>query len=98
MQEANRKWGLALSPEECEYLVLQYAAINRDPTDAELMMFAQVNSEHCRHKIFNASWRIDGVEMSHSLFGMIRYTHKCNPVWVLSAYKDNAAVVRGTQA
>ena len=74
-----------------------YRALGRDPTDAELMMFAQANSEHCRHKIFNADWVIDGEPRSEKLFGMIRSTTEASPDGVLSAYADNAAVIEGWQ-
>ncbi|MEY1662732.1 phosphoribosylformylglycinamidine synthase [Isoalcanivorax beigongshangi] len=93
--QANRELGLALAEDEIDYLLEQFLRLDRNPTDAELMMFAQANSEHCRHKIFNASWTIDGEQQSHSLFGMIRNTFKENPGRVLSAYKDNAAVMAG---
>jgi len=96
LESANRTLGLALSPDEIEYLAKAYADLGRDPTDAELMMFAQANSEHCRHKIFNADWRIDGETQPISLFGMIRNTHKHHPEGTLSAYRDNAAVVANT--
>ena len=92
---ANTRLGLALNDAELAYLAAAYKTLARDPTDAELMMFAQANSEHCRHKIFNATWRIDGTPMPQSLFGMIRHTHACAPDGVISAYSDNAAVVRG---
>ncbi len=92
---ANKDWGLALSDGEIDYLVENYQIIGRNPTDAELMMFAQINSEHCRHKIFNASWTIDGEDKPHSLFDMIRMTHAASPEGVLSAYKDNASVIEG---
>jgi phosphoribosylformylglycinamidine synthase len=95
---ANSALGLALSDDEIDYLVRNFAALGRDPTDVELMMFAQANSEHCRHKIFNADWIIDGVRMPKSLFAMIRNTHAKNPAGVLSAYRDNAAVMEGTLA
>jgi phosphoribosylformylglycinamidine synthase len=95
---ADRRLGLALSPDEIDYLVDAYAKLGRDPTDVELMMFAQANSEHCRHKIFNASWTVDGVAMDKSLFAMIRNTHERHPGGVLSAYRDNASVIRGTTA
>jgi phosphoribosylformylglycinamidine synthase len=95
LDEANARLGLALSRDELDYLVERYGALGRVPSDAELMMFAQANSEHCRHKIFNASWRIDGEPMPHTLFGMIRNTHAESPQLTLSAYKDNAAVVEG---
>ncbi len=92
---ANRDLGLALSDDEIDYLLAAFARVGRDPTDAELMMFAQANSEHCRHKIFNASFVIDGVAQPKSLFAMIRHTHARNPQGVLSAYRDNAAVIEG---
>jgi len=95
LDEANARLGLALSRDELDYLIARYGALGRVPSDAELMMFAQANSEHCRHKIFNASWRIDGEPMPHTLFGMIRNTHAQSPQLTLSAYKDNAAVVEG---
>jgi phosphoribosylformylglycinamidine synthase len=93
--EANREWGLALSEDEIDYLVENFTRIGRNPTDVELMMFAQANSEHCRHKIFNADWIVDGKPQEHSLFGMIRTTHAANPKGTLSAYEDNAAVIEG---
>jgi phosphoribosylformylglycinamidine synthase len=92
---ADRELGLALSADEIDYLIEAFARAGRDPTDAELMMFAQANSEHCRHKIFNASWIIDGAPRAKSLFAMIRNTHACSPQGVLSAYRDNAAVIEG---
>ncbi len=92
---ANGDWGLALSADEIEYLAQHFTAAGRNPTDAELMMFAQVNSEHCRHKIFNAEFTVDGEVQPHSLFQMIRMTHAATPQGVLSAYKDNAAVIEG---
>ena len=92
LEDANASLGLALSSGEIDYLRVRFRELGRDPTDAELMMFAQVNSEHCRHKIFNGSWTIDGVEGERSLFEMIRHTQACNPGEVLSAYRDNAAV------
>ena len=98
LEDANASLGLALSSGEIDYLRVRFRELGRDPTDAELMMFAQVNSEHCRHKIFNASWTIDGVEGERSLFEMIRHTQACNPGEVLSAYRDNAAVARGHAA
>ena len=97
LEEANRAMGLALSADEIDYLLASFRHIGRDPTDAELMMFAQANSEHCRHKIFNARWIIDGREREESLFAMIRHTHACHPQGVLSAYRDNAAVIAGTE-
>ncbi len=92
---ANQTQGLALSTDEIDYLVTNFTALKRNPTDAELMMFAQANSEHCRHKIFNAEWIVDGQIQPQSLFEMIRYTHQQNPGPVLSAYHDNAAVMSG---
>ncbi|GHC15871.1 phosphoribosylformylglycinamidine synthase [Kushneria pakistanensis] len=96
--EANVTLGLALAEDEIDYLVESFTGLGRNPSDVELMMFAQANSEHCRHKIFNADWRIDGQAQEHSLFGMIRNTHKCSPDNVLSAYSDNAAIIRGHEA
>ena len=92
---ANTDLGLALSDSEIDYLVEVFGKARRDPTDAELMMFAQANSEHCRHKIFNATWMVDGAEQDTSLFDMIRSTHAAAPAGVLSAYKDNCAVIEG---
>ncbi|WP_133501680.1 phosphoribosylformylglycinamidine synthase [Cognatilysobacter terrigena] len=98
LENANRRLGLALADDEIAYLRERYAALGRAPADVELMMFAQANSEHCRHKIFNASWSIDGVDAPKSLFGMIRHTHATTPQHTLSAYSDNAAVVEGYRA
>ncbi len=98
LAEANRRLGLALADDEIEYLEARYAELGRDPHDVELMMFAQANSEHCRHKIFNAEWTIDGVEQERSLFRMIKNTHARTPEHTLSAYSDNAAVVAGYPA
>jgi phosphoribosylformylglycinamidine synthase len=95
---ANIELGLALSADEIDYLADSFAKLARNPTDVELMMFAQANSEHCRHKIFNASWTIDGEEQAKSLFAMIRNTHNLHPEGVLSAYSDNASVVEGSTA
>lgn len=95
--EANRRLGLALADDEIDYLVKSFVGLERDPTDVELMMFAQANSEHCRHKIFNASWDIDGEGQEKSLFAMIRNTFEMNSEGVLSAYKDNASVIRGSR-
>ena len=95
---ANRNLGLALSDDEVDYLIDSFTGLGRNPTDVELMMFAQANSEHCRHKIFNASWIIDGEEQDTTLFAMIRASYQASPGAVLSAYKDNAAVIRGSQA
>ncbi|WVQ84321.1 phosphoribosylformylglycinamidine synthase [Cryptococcus sp. DSM 104549] len=97
--EANARLGLALSEAEIPYLVESFLAAGRNPTDAELFMFAQVNSEHCRHKIFNAKWTIDGADKENSLFGMIRNTEKAvGSKHTLSAYEDNAAVMEGYEA
>ena len=93
--KANADLGLALADDEIDYLVQNYELLDRDPTDAELMMFAQANSEHCRHKIFNADWVIDGVPKVERLFGMIRSTTEASPEGVISAYADNAAVIEG---
>jgi phosphoribosylformylglycinamidine synthase len=98
LARANKEWGLALSGDEIDYLVKAFGALHRDPTDVELMMFAQANSEHCRHKIFNAQFVIDETPMPLSLFAMIRSTHARNPAGVLSAYRDNAAVIEGASA
>lgn len=95
---ANTKLGLALSDVEIDYLTNAFIGLQRNPTGTELMMFAQVNSEHCRHKIFNANWTVDGEQQSKSLFGMIRNTHEQHPDNVLVAYKDNAAVIKGEKA
>ncbi len=95
IDEANRAFGLALAPDEMDYLVAYFTSHRRNPTDVELTMFAQANSEHCRHKIFNASWVVDGEPQPHSLFGMIRTTHVANPQGTVSAYSDNAAVMEG---
>ena len=92
---ANGELGLALSDDEVDYLLAHYRGAGRNPSDAELMMFAQANSEHCRHKIFNASWVVDGEPQPKSLFAMIRNTHEKSPGGVLSAYKDNASVIEG---
>jgi phosphoribosylformylglycinamidine synthase len=93
--KANQQWGLALSEDEIDYLLASFTELARNPTDVELMMFAQVNSEHCRHKIFNADWIIDGVEQSKSLFGMIRNTHENQPLGTVVAYSDNSSVISG---
>ncbi len=95
LDAADRESGFALNREEKEYLLKQFAELGRNPTDVELMMFAQVNSEHCRHKIFNADWNIDGVNQEQTLFSMIRATHEQNSGGTLSAYRDNAAVLEG---
>jgi len=93
--DANSELGLALAEDEIDYLLEQFQGLARNPTDAELMMFAQANSEHCRHKIFNADWVIDGKLQDISLFGMIRNTAKVSPAGVLSAYSDNSSVIEG---
>ena len=98
LQQANLELGLALNDEEIMYLFDSYSKTNKDPTDAELMMFAQANSEHCRHKIFNASWAIDGNSQPKSLFDMIRNTHINYSEGVISAYEDNAAILSGNKA
>ncbi len=95
LNSANNEMGLALSPDEVDYLVENFSKIGRNPTDVELMMFAQANSEHCRHKIFNADWVIDGEAQDISLFGMIRNTHKLNPGHTVVAYSDNSSIVAG---
>jgi len=95
LRTANGELGLALSEDEMNYLVDSFQTLKRNPTDIELMMFAQANSEHCRHKIFNADWVIDGERQERSLFNMIRNTTECSPDNVLSAYSDNAAVMAG---
>ncbi len=95
--QANRDWGLALSNDEIDYLLSNFLNLQRNPSDVELMMFAQANSEHCRHKIFNADWVINGKEQAKSLFGMIRNTYHHAPQGILSAYKDNASVIEGAR-
>jgi phosphoribosylformylglycinamidine synthase len=97
LERANRDMGLALSDDEIAYLGNEFRRMGRNPTDVELMMFAQANSEHCRHKIFNASWVIDGRPQEHSLFGMIRTTHEKHPRGTVVAYADNAAVMEGAR-
>ena len=96
--QANNEMGLALSPDEVDYLFDNFSKIKRNPTDVELMMFAQANSEHCRHKIFNADWVIDGAQQELSLFGMIRNTHKLNPGNTVVAYSDNSSIVAGQES
>ncbi len=98
LEAADKQLGLALAPDEIDYLLAAYRELGRNPTDVELMMFAQANSEHCRHKIFNAEWWIDGVKQDRSLFQMIKHTHARSPDGVLSAYRDNAAVIAGSEA
>ncbi|OEE59878.1 phosphoribosylformylglycinamidine synthase [Enterovibrio norvegicus FF-454] len=96
LEVANVELGLALADDEIDYLVESFTKLGRNPNDIELMMFAQANSEHCRHKIFNADWTIDGVDQDKSLFKMIKNTYEHNNDYVLSAYKDNAAVMEGS--
>jgi phosphoribosylformylglycinamidine synthase len=95
IEAADRELGLSLAGDEIAYLVREFVALGRNPTDVELYMFAQANSEHCRHKIFNAAWTVDGVRQERSLFQMIRNTNEVGGQDVLSAYRDNAAVIRG---
>ena len=95
--KANTEMGLALSADEIDYLVENYQALNRNPTDVELMMFAQANSEHCRHKIFNADFILNGEKQPKSLFGMIRDTHNAHPEGTVVAYKDNSSVIEGAK-
>ncbi len=95
LETANRQWGLALADDEIDYLVDAFKGLKRNPTDVELMMFAQANSEHCRHKIFNAQFTIDGVAQDKSLFGMIRHTHQVSPQHTVVAYSDNASIMEG---
>ncbi len=97
LERANTAFGLALADDEMDYLVGAFTGLQRNPTDVELMMFAQANSEHCRHKIFNAHFRIDGQDQPHSLFGMIRHTHQTHPQHMLVAYSDNASVMEGAR-
>ncbi|GAA3911605.1 phosphoribosylformylglycinamidine synthase [Litoribacillus peritrichatus] len=98
LETANNDWGLALADDEIDYLVENFKTLGRNPTDVELMMFAQANSEHCRHKIFNADWVIDGKQADKSLFKMIKNTNEISGQDVLSAYKDNASVIKGHKA
>jgi phosphoribosylformylglycinamidine synthase len=98
LTKANSTLGLALASDEIDYLFDAYTQLNRNPTDVELMMFAQVNSEHCRHKIFNAAWTVDGKPAEKSLFKMIKNTYQHHNVDILSAYSDNAAVLRGNES
>jgi phosphoribosylformylglycinamidine synthase len=95
LEAANKQWGLALAEDEIEYLVTAFNGLGRNPTDVELMMFAQANSEHCRHKIFNANFTIDGVAQEKSLFGMIRNTEALSPQHTIVAYADNASIMEG---
>jgi phosphoribosylformylglycinamidine synthase len=96
LERANTDWGLALADDEIDYLVNAFTGLRRNPTDVELMMFAQANSEHCRHKIFNAQFTIDGVAQDKSLFGMIRHTHQLAPQHTVVAYSDNASIMEGS--
>jgi phosphoribosylformylglycinamidine synthase len=98
LEKANREMGLALANDEMDYLVENFIRLGRNPNDIELMMFAQANSEHCRHKIFNADWSVDGVKKDKSLFKMIKNTYNESPGKILSAYKDNASVIEGHEA
>ncbi len=98
LEAANRDYGLALAEDEIDYLLTLYQTAGRDPTDAELLMFAQANSEHCRHKIFNASWVIDGEPQAETLFSMIRATHAAHPAGTVVAYADNAAILQGGES
>jgi phosphoribosylformylglycinamidine synthase len=95
LEKANTQFGLALAEDEIDYLVAAFKGLERNPTDVELMMFAQANSEHCRHKIFNASFTIDGVAQERSMFGMIRHTHQVSPQHTVVAYSDNASIMEG---
>jgi len=97
LEAANKAWGLALADDEIDYLVNAFTGLARNPTDVELMMFAQANSEHCRHKIFNAQFTIDGVAQDKSLFGMIRNTEAVSPQHTVVAYADNASIMEGSQ-
>ena len=98
LNEANQRLGLAMSADEIDYLMAHFTSVKRNPVDAELMMFAQANSEHCRHKIFNADWVIDGEQQDKSLFGMIRNTYESHSTDVLSAYSDNSSVIASHKA
>lgn len=97
LEQANKQWGLALAEDEIEYLENAFKGLARNPSDVELMMFAQANSEHCRHKIFNAHFTIDGVAQDKSLFGMIRHTEAVSPQHTVVAYSDNASIMEGHQ-
>ena len=97
LQNANNAMGLALSQDEIDYFAAYFTRIRRNPTDVELMMFAQANSEHCRHKIFNADWVIDGEPRTKSLFSMIRNTHQRNPQGTVVAYADNSSIIEGAK-
>ena len=97
LKQANKSFGFAMSDQEVDYLYDFYSNENRNPTDAELMMFAQANSEHCRHKIFNAKWNINGAKKNNTLFDLIKETSKSSPDGIISAYKDNAAIIKGSK-
>ena len=97
LEQANKSFGFAMSDQEIDYLYDFYSNENRNPTDAELMMFAQANSEHCRHKIFNAKWNINGAKKNNTLFDLIKETSKSSPDGIISAYKDNAAIIKGSK-
>ena len=97
LERANKSFGFAMSDQEIDYLYDFYNNEKRNPTDAELMMFAQANSEHCRHKIFNAKWNVDGSQKNNTLFDLIKETSKSSPNGIISAYKDNAAVISGAE-
>ena len=97
LEAADKSMGLALSPDEMDYLLENYRTLNRNPSDVELMMFAQANSEHCRHKIFNADFILNGEKQPKSLFRMIRDTHEASPQGTVVAYKDNSSVIEGAQ-
>jgi len=97
LEQANVQFGLALADDEIDYLVKAFTDLKRNPTDVELMMFAQANSEHCRHKIFNADFTIDGVRQQRSMFGMIRHTHQTSPQHTVVAYSDNASIMEGSR-
>ena len=94
MVTANSEMGLALADDEIDYLIDNFTTLGRNPNDVELMMFAQANSEHCRHKIFNADWIIDGEEQDSTLFNMIRHTYNSHPEGVVTAYSDNSSVIQ----
>jgi len=98
LETANASMGLALSDDEIDYLLDNFSKLQRNPSDVELMMFAQANSEHCRHKIFNATWTIDGLNQDKSLFAMIRNTHQLQPNGTIVAYSDNSAIMAGCEA
>ena len=98
LEQANADWGLALSGDEIDYLLQAFTRLGRNPSDVELMIFTQTNSEHCRHKIFNARFTIDGQPQPHSLFAMIRHTKQQSPQRTVVAYSDNAAIMQGHAA